>query len=194
MLCALVLVFPAAVSAKKKKPNASTAPSAGAAAAGIQRSMCGFELGSAITDPEKQEIRDVTAIYQKMLPEGDRMFSVQAKLEPGSSGCLLQVFSDRVWRIQASYPPNFTKTHDWAKMVKANSRQFGEPEKTEQTNEKFDRLKLVWKDDKTRMADTREVRGKDSGVDIEHNAVYYQFAIEDIGLSMRQVKAEKTEK
>ena len=191
---AVLLVLPVVASAKKKaKPakkvrgeaaTALTAPSE------IHRTMCGFELAMILQGPESRGLRDVTEVYKRMLPDGDKMFSVQGKLEPGATGCLVQVFGDKVWRIQATFPPAFTKYHPWDSMAAANTKAFGEPEKTEQKGEKTDKLKLVWKDDKTRLADTRELRGKDSGVDDERNQIYIQIAIEDIGLSMRTVKAK----
>jgi len=190
---AFLVLMPLSASAKKKaKKGKKEAPAAASTplSTGIQRELCGIGLASVVADPEKMELRDVTEVYKRMLPEGDKMFSAQGKLEPGATGCLVQVFGQTVWRIQATFPPNFTKSHPWDKMAAANTRSFGEPEKTEQKSEKTDKLKLVWKDEKTRLADTRELRGKDSGVDDERNQIYFQIAIEDIALSMRPVKAK----
>jgi hypothetical protein len=191
LVLAMMFVLPLAASAKKRSKKGKKEVKAAPTAPGeVKRKMCGFELGGVITDPEQQHLGDVTEVYKRMLPEGDKMFSVREGLETGASGCLLQVYGDKVWRIQATYPPTFTKTSSWEKTTAASTAEFGEPEKTEQSNEKTDRLKLVWKDGKTRLAATREVRGKDSGVDAERGQIYYLYAIEDIALSMRAVKAK----
>lgn len=128
----------------------------------VGRDLCGATLGmTAEALTSRLQAQDVTADAARSLNPGERAFEFPDRLRPlGASACRGFVFEGRLWRLEATYAPAFTKSTPWEPFLRGFAERYGEPRRSQSKQGDTLVQHATWKDAGALMTCTRDLRAQ----------------------------------
>lgn len=126
----------------------------------VGRALCGATLGMPSEElASRLQARDVTQDAAKSLNPGERAFEFPDRLRPpGASACRGFVFEGKLWRLEATYDPAFTRTTPWESFLSGFAKRYGKPQRSESRQGGAVVEHATWKDAGALMTCTRDLR------------------------------------
>lgn len=120
---------------------------------------------------------EASSRFKEAISAGETMLVFRAPFIPkGASGMVGHVYKKEIWRLEASFPPEYCRKLTWTEFLKSPIKNYGKPLKISKSV-KPEQEKYIWEDARTILTYTRDVSREKRGlptfyISVEDRAVW----------------------
>jgi hypothetical protein len=144
----------------------------------LPRNLGKITLGLPISETGKYNAKDVTKDFKPALQsKHEKIFSFPKRYAPQhTDGLLANFYKDRLWRLEATFPPAYTKKISWRKFLKQAPCEGRKSKKHKTLLENSKQHIVSWKDDFTYITYTKDEF-------LKPRKTYYYISVEDAAIA-----------